>query len=153
MEVCIIVDQKDDNGVYQKFFDAVFLMVARDPMNKGSAKINPLIAETKEEEEFLKKGTGKLAAFFFLLFHSILRARMEESHCRFIHLARQQLRKKQEEENIFKTPPNLEEQKIIHGSFINKMISSSDSVVNRKKMKDTVLKTVLICQPQVRAIL
>lgn len=62
MEVCIIVDQKDDNGVYQKFFDAVFLMVARDPMNKGSAKINPLIAETKEEEEFLKKGTGKLAS-------------------------------------------------------------------------------------------
>lgn len=63
-------------------------------------------------------------------------------------LARQQLRKKQEEENIFKTPPNLEEQKIIHDSFISK--SPSDSVVNRKKMKDTVLKTVLICQPQVQ---
>lgn len=59
MEVCIIVDQMDDNGTYQKCFDAVFLMVARDPMNKGSARINPLLAETPEEQEYLKKGIGR----------------------------------------------------------------------------------------------
>ncbi|ODN03304.1 Acyl-coenzyme A thioesterase 9, mitochondrial [Orchesella cincta] len=123
MEVCIVVDQKDDQGVYQKSFDAVFLMVARDPMNRGSARINPLVAETPEEQAFLKMG-----------------------------VARQQIRRGEEEENIFKKSPNEEERKIIHDRFIEKMNQTlaGATPTNSKRMKDSVLKTVLICQPQVQ---
>lgn len=53
------MDQQDANGEYRKIFDAVFLMVARDPMNAGGALINPLIAETEAEKTFLHAGLGK----------------------------------------------------------------------------------------------
>ena len=33
-------------------------MVARDPMNKGSAILNPLIAETEDEKALFRKGEG-----------------------------------------------------------------------------------------------
>jgi len=32
------------------------VLVSRDPLNVGSAFVNPLIAETKKEKEFLEKG-------------------------------------------------------------------------------------------------
>ena len=35
---------------------AVFVMVARDPMNQGSAIINPLIATNDDEKEILQLG-------------------------------------------------------------------------------------------------
>jgi acyl-coenzyme A thioesterase 9 len=40
-----------------KFTEARFLMVARDPLNRGSAFINPLQVETEEEKELFEKGS------------------------------------------------------------------------------------------------
>ncbi|ODN03305.1 Acyl-coenzyme A thioesterase 9, mitochondrial [Orchesella cincta] len=121
MEVCIVVDQKNDNGVYQKCIEAKFVLVARDSMNRGPAIINPLKADTNEEQEFLN--IGKI---------------------------RQQVRKEREEENIFKKPPNEEERKIIHDRFIQKSNISKPIPTNTKMMSDSILKTVFICQPQYR---
>ncbi|CAL8127184.1 unnamed protein product [Orchesella dallaii] len=120
MEVCIVADQKDCRGVYQKCIEAIFLLVARDAMNRGSARINPLVAETPEEQEFLTKGK-----------------------------TRQQVRKIGEEENIVKKPPTEEERKIIHDRFIEKSNISETLPLSTTKMSDSVLKTVFICQPQV----
>lgn len=35
---------------------AVFVMVARDPLNQGSAPVNPLVCETPEEKEIFHAG-------------------------------------------------------------------------------------------------
>lgn len=58
MEVSIMVDQKTDQGGYLKCIESVFLLVARDTLGTGPARINPLVAENKEEEEFLKRRAG-----------------------------------------------------------------------------------------------
>ena len=42
-------------GHWIKFTEATFVMVARDPLNRSAAFINPLEVGT-EEEEILKKG-------------------------------------------------------------------------------------------------
>ncbi|CAL8111414.1 unnamed protein product [Orchesella dallaii] len=112
MEICIVADQKDDQGVHQKCVEAIFFMVAKDCMGQGLAKVNPLIAETPDEQEFLKKGEF-----------------------------RQKMRKEREQ-NICKNPPSEEERKIIDDAS-NKMST------NRNKMKDSVLNTAFICQPQI----
>lgn len=62
IETSLVVDQKDENGNYQKIFDAVFLMVARDPMNTGGALVNPLVGDTDEEKRFLRLGIGTFTA-------------------------------------------------------------------------------------------
>ncbi|ODM93190.1 Acyl-coenzyme A thioesterase 9, mitochondrial [Orchesella cincta] len=121
LEVCMVIDQKDDEGVYRKCLEAIFLMVARDRMHRGSARVNPLAAETPEEREFISKGK-----------------------------ARQQNRKELEDENIFKKPPNETERKIIHDRFIEKRKATKDIYTNSRKMRNSVLKTVFICQPQYR---
>ena len=38
---------------------ARFVMVSRNPMNTGSAIINPLAIETEEEKALFRKGEGK----------------------------------------------------------------------------------------------
>ena len=43
-------------GHWLKFTEATFVMVARDPLNRSAAFINPLEVGTEEEEEILKKG-------------------------------------------------------------------------------------------------
>ena len=44
------------DGKWVKFTEATFVMVARDPLNKGAAFINPLEVLTVEEKEIQKKG-------------------------------------------------------------------------------------------------
>ena len=44
------------SGHWVKFTEATFVMVARDPLNRSAAFINPLEVGTEEEEEILKKG-------------------------------------------------------------------------------------------------
>ena len=39
-----------------RVFQATFVLVARDPLNRGSAFINPLEVEGPEEEELFEKG-------------------------------------------------------------------------------------------------
>jgi acyl-coenzyme A thioesterase 9 len=59
LEVVVVLDQKDRfSGAYEKVLEAVFLMVARDPMNTGPALVNPLAADSPEEIAFLEMGKG-----------------------------------------------------------------------------------------------
>ena len=44
------------DGHWVKFTEATFVMVARDPLNRSAAFINPLEVGTEEEKEILKKG-------------------------------------------------------------------------------------------------
>ena len=55
MECTLRLEQLVDEE-WVKFTEARFLMVARDPLNRGSAFINPLKVETKEETELFVKG-------------------------------------------------------------------------------------------------
>ena len=43
-------------GHWLKFTEATFVMVARDPLNRSAAFINPLEVVTEEEKEILKRG-------------------------------------------------------------------------------------------------
>ena len=47
--------QKID-GVWKLVTEASFVLVARDPLNVGSAFVNPLIAETDEEKRLIAQG-------------------------------------------------------------------------------------------------
>jgi len=58
MEVSVLVDQQNDSGDWKKLTTAVFVLVARDPLNKGSAMINPLTWDTPEEKAFIDLGEG-----------------------------------------------------------------------------------------------
>ena len=54
------VDQQElDLKEWRTVTKARFVMVSRDPLNKGSAIVNPLIAETAEENALFLKGEGK----------------------------------------------------------------------------------------------
>lgn len=50
--------QQSQNNNWQTVTKARFVMVARDPLNKGPAFVNPLIAETEEEKELFRSGEG-----------------------------------------------------------------------------------------------
>lgn len=53
------VDQQDKKtNEWNTVTKARFVMVARDPMNKGSAIVNALIVETDEEKALFLKGEG-----------------------------------------------------------------------------------------------
>ena len=44
------------DGQWVKFTEATFVLVARDPLNRGAAFINPLEVLTEEEKEIFKIG-------------------------------------------------------------------------------------------------
>lgn len=59
MEATMEVDQKDIlKDEWNTVTKARFVMVSRDPTNKGSAIVNPLIAETDEEKAIFLRGEG-----------------------------------------------------------------------------------------------
>ncbi len=54
------VDQIDKGtNEWNTVTNARFVMVSRDSMNKGSAIVNKLVAETDEEKALFRKGEGK----------------------------------------------------------------------------------------------
>ena len=54
--------------VWVKFTEARFLMVARDPLNRGSAFINPLEVKTDKEKELFEKGETNKKRYFFNIY-------------------------------------------------------------------------------------
>lgn len=60
MEATMEVEQQHPelNG-WHTFTKARFVMVSRNPMNKGSAIVNRLVAETDEEKALFQKGEGE----------------------------------------------------------------------------------------------
>lgn len=74
IEATMEVDQKDmHKDEWCTVTKARFVMVSRDPMNKGSAILNPLIAETEEEKALFLKGEGMHLQSFVLIIFSIVR--------------------------------------------------------------------------------
>ncbi|XP_071955370.1 acyl-coenzyme A thioesterase 9, mitochondrial-like [Antedon mediterranea] len=115
------------NGEMRNKLNAVFLMVARDPANKGSAFVNPLKAVTPEEELILKEAETVT-----------------------------QKRKQQSQHSLLKVAPSSEETDLVHQLFINTLSKQTVSFSIRVKpentvwMEDAKLKNVIICFPEQR---
>jgi len=115
------------DGEWVKFTDALFVLVARDPLNRGAGFLNPLELVTAEEKELFKNG--------------------EENKKRRYQLS---------QDSLFKVPPSLEEQEIIHNFFINTVDHKAMSFKARVKPQNSVwfedakLKNLIICQPENR---
>ncbi|XP_070800171.1 acyl-coenzyme A thioesterase 9, mitochondrial isoform X2 [Pituophis catenifer annectens] len=128
MEVKIHMLQLLD-AIYSPVLDATFVMVARDPENKRPAFVNPLIAETPEEEKILKEG--------------------EKNKIRRLESSRA---------SLLKVAPTADERNIIHNMFLNTLDSRTVSfrsrvlLPNSVWMQDTKLKGLEICHPQERNI-
>ena len=107
--------------------DATFVMIVRDPMNKGSAFVNPLAAETQDEMDLCNRGKSNKIA------------RLGAAG-----------------ESLLKHPPSEEEKQIIHDFFINTVDRSALSFQARVKpknsiwMEDAKLKTIVVCEPENR---
>ncbi|XP_032082185.1 acyl-coenzyme A thioesterase 9, mitochondrial isoform X3 [Thamnophis elegans] len=128
MEVKIHMLQLLD-AIYCPVLDATFVMVARDPENKRPAFVNPLIAETPEEEKIFKEGEKNKTR------------RLESSRA-----------------SLLKVAPTADERNIIHNMFLNTLDSRTVSfrsrvlLPNSVWMEDTKLKGLEICHPQERNI-
>eukprot|EP00062_Callorhinchus_milii_P024135 gi/632983717/ref/XP_007908784.1/ PREDICTED: acyl-coenzyme A thioesterase 9, mitochondrial isoform X2 [Callorhinchus milii] len=128
MEVQMHLSQYYD-GVFTPVLNATFVMVTRDPENKGPAFVNPLKAETPEEEDILRK--GKL------------------NKLKRINISQQ---------SLFKMAPNEEERKLIHELFLNTLdprtVSFRSRVLSENSVwiAETKLKGLEICHPQERNI-
>lgn len=107
--------------------DANFVLVVRDPMNKGSSFVNPMAAETHEEKDLFNRGESNKIA------------RLGAAG-----------------ESLFKHPPSEEEKRIIHDFFIKTVDHKALSFKARVKpensvwMEDAKLKTIIVCQPENR---
>jgi len=125
-ESTLVLEQFVD-GDWVKITEALFVLVARDPLNRGAAFLNPLELENDEEKELFKKG--------------------EENKKR---------RYKISQDSLFKIPPSLPEQEIIHDFFINTVDHKAMSFKARIKPENSVwfedakLKNLIICQPENR---
>lgn len=107
--------------------DATFVMVVRDPINKGSSFVNPLVVETEAEKAFSDRGErNKIARYAMTT------------------------------ESLFKNPPSEQEKRLIHDFFISTVDHKALSFKARVKppnsvwMEDAKLKNILICQPEYR---
>jgi len=128
MEATMEVDQKDPElNEWQTFTKARFVMVSRDPMNKGSAIVNRLVAETDEEKNLFQKG--------------------EEN---------KQMRLRTQSQSLMRQPPSESERLVIHEQFLRTTDWKSMSFKSRIKpensvwMEDAKLKNMFICQPENR---
>jgi len=115
------------DGKWEKVTEAVFVLVARDPTNKGSAFINPLQVVTAEEQAIYNKG-----------------------------IENQNRRQTMKNLSLFSHPPSEEEKNLIHDFFIktvdHKAMSFKARILpeNSCWMEDAKLKNLLICQPENR---
>ncbi|KAK3896234.1 hypothetical protein Pcinc_000089 [Petrolisthes cinctipes] len=126
LETIIKIEQLAD-GVWKQVTRAVFVMVARDPLNQGSAPVNPLVCETSKEKEIFHAGeVNKLQ------------------------------RKLIDAESLFKIPPNESEKTLVHQLFMGLTNPKERSFAFKSRpdnsvcMKDTKLKNLIICHPEDR---
>ncbi|KAB7504898.1 Acyl-coenzyme A thioesterase 9, mitochondrial, partial [Armadillidium nasatum] len=126
IETTLLIKQEQD-GKWQQVTRAVFVMVARDPLNQGSAVINPLVCDTEEEKRIFHQGeVSKLS------------------------------RKLIQEESLFVSPPNDTEKTIVHDLFMKMACKDQYSFAPKFKpensiwMEDTKLKNLIICHQEHR---
>lgn len=120
------LEQTQDNAV-KKLLEAQFVVVARDPVNKGSAFINPLVPDTADEERLIKLGQAN-------------------------KMKRQQEAKR----SLLLMAPNENERFIIHKLFLDTIDPQAVSFKIRVKpensvwLSETSLKNLIICHPEER---
>jgi len=125
-ESTLYLEQVRD-GQWKKVTEAKFVLVARDPLNRGSAVLNPLDIVTSEEKEIYEKGIQ----------NKVRRQAMSQ-------------------DSLFRLPPSAAEQEIIHDFFIKTVDHKAMSFKARIKpencvwMEDAKLKNLIICQPENR---
>ena len=126
MEVTMTLEQKQGE-VEKKLLEAQFVLVARDPVNQGSAFVNPLYAETAEEERIIKLGEAN-------------------------KMKRQQEAKR----SLLLMAPNENERFLIHKLFLETIDPTAVSFKVRIKpensvwLSSTMLKNLIICHPEER---
>lgn len=127
MEATMEVDQQDESKVWQTVTKARFVMVSRDPSNKGAAFVNLLVPETDEEKALFQKG--------------------EENKDR---------RMRMQSQSLIRQAPSEQERLVIHEQFLRTVDWKSLSFKSRIKpdnsvwMEDAKLKNMIICQPENR---
>eukprot|EP00088_Acartia_fossae_P059422 TRINITY_DN7051_c0_g1_i1.p1 TRINITY_DN7051_c0_g1~~TRINITY_DN7051_c0_g1_i1.p1 ORF type:complete len:442 (-),score=92.43 TRINITY_DN7051_c0_g1_i1:220-1515(-) len=125
-ESTLYLEQVRD-GQWRKVTEAKFVLVARDPLNRGSAVLNPLERGSQEEEDIYQRG--------------------EQNKVRRFAMS---------QDSLFRVPPTLHEQEIIHDFFIRTVDHKAMSFKARIKpensvwMEDAKLKNLIICQPENR---
>lgn len=125
-ESTLFLEQVRD-GEWRKVTEAKFVLVARDPTNSGSTVLNPLETTSKEEKELFDKGAQ----------NKVRRSAMSQ-------------------DSLFRVPPTVPEQQIIHDFFIRTVDHKAMSFKARIKpensvwMEDAKLKNLIICQPENR---
>ncbi|XP_042228447.1 acyl-coenzyme A thioesterase 9, mitochondrial-like isoform X2 [Homarus americanus] len=128
LETILTVEQYID-GNWQKITRAVFVMVARDPLNQGSVPVNPLVCETPEERKILQRGD------------------ISKLH-----------RKVVQEESLFRVPPNESEKTLVHEMFMSMANPEELSFTSKNKpensvwIEETKLKNLIICHPESRNV-
>ncbi|XP_043219163.1 acyl-coenzyme A thioesterase 9, mitochondrial-like isoform X2 [Amphibalanus amphitrite] len=123
LETTVVLEQLD-GGHWEPITKAEMVMVARDPLNTGSAVVNPLVADTPEEQEMVK--VGKV--------NKVRRKRMAE-------------------QSLFKLPPTQSEVALIHQVFIDTVDHGTfrqRRPENALFMSETKLKNLIICHPEHR---
>ncbi|XP_071514501.1 acyl-coenzyme A thioesterase 9, mitochondrial-like isoform X1 [Panulirus ornatus] len=126
METVIAVEQYVD-GLWKQVTQAVFVLVARDHLNQGSAIINPLVCETSEERKIYHAGE------------------VNKLHRKLI-----------QEESLFRVPPNETEKTLVHEVFMSmanpKELSFSSKITPKNSVwiEETKLKNLIICHPEHR---
>ena len=93
------------DGQWVKITEALFVLVARDPLNRGAAFINPLELVTNEEKELFRQGEenkkrSKISIQIFLILYIF---------CRRYQIS---------QETLFKQIPNEDEQELVHDFFM-----------------------------------
>ncbi|XP_047482687.1 acyl-coenzyme A thioesterase 9, mitochondrial-like isoform X2 [Penaeus chinensis] len=128
MEAIIKVEQFNE-GEWQQVTRAVFVMVARDPLNQGSALVNPLVPETAEEKRIFQAGE------------------INKLHRKVI-----------QQESLFRVPPNETEKSLVHEVFMSMAnpeqlsFASKNVPENSVWMENHKLKNLIICHPESRNI-
>ncbi|KAG0696706.1 Acyl-coenzyme A thioesterase 10, mitochondrial [Chionoecetes opilio] len=126
LETILSVEQREDDA-WRQVTRAVFVMVARDPLNQGSAFVNPLVCETPEERKIYQAGE------------------VNKLH-----------RKLVQEESLFRVPPNESEKTLVHELFMSMANPKELSFTSKKQpdnsvwMEETKLKNLIICHPEHR---
>ncbi|CAG0923576.1 unnamed protein product [Notodromas monacha] len=108
--------------------DAAFVFVSRDPVGLGPTPVNPLKIESPEDQHYFSKGA-----------------------------ANTEMRKRFEENNLFRTLPNKEESELLHRQFLasvesrvfrgetdNRLVAARGGIYAR----DTQSENVMICHPE-----
>ncbi|XP_012943834.1 acyl-coenzyme A thioesterase 9, mitochondrial, partial [Aplysia californica] len=124
---CTMHMEQEHNGSLQHMITAKYLFVARNPMTKKAAVVNPLLPQTPQEIELFKLGE-----------------------------ANKKLRQSEGQKSLLKSPPTEDERLIIHDIFLSTIDLQSGTFKLRVKpkntvwMDETILKSLIVCHPEQR---